>query len=221
MQPEEFPHLKININLPNNEIASALSHCSRLNTVRLDADDILHPSFIPSVSAQTKNAEGVVTLGALALPMITLSRREDGGLNCMVDRRGHRKNAKHMYHFSLGQTVSLPYDLWLSKTPGQLAWGNHVHVEGTLRQTFKGSKVSSVDFKDDPGYYMITSLSGHFPFQHPPACDVDKLRVDGGVKELLKGGISSVPRLSAEEFNENLFVRKKEVPGRPGGTWWR
>ena len=138
-----------------------------------------------------------------------------------MSRRGQKPGAEDPYHFSLGQTVSVPYGLWRSKSPGRMSWGNHVHVEQTLRTVFGEAKVSRADFERDPGYYTITSLSGHFPFQQPPACDLKGLDVDPDVRGMLEEGARYVPRLSAEEFNENFFVRDKQVPGRPEGTWWR
>ena len=170
----DFSNVELHVNPSKSTVIDSLSSCGRLNTVRLDADDILHPSFILNLADAAKSATGVVTYGAMSLPMLTLSRSESGALNCNQQHRGHRKGAKHLYHFSLGQTVSVPYNLWKEKAPATMNWGNHVHVEKTLRTTFQGTKVSAVDFKQDPGYYTITSLSGHFPFEHPKACNLER-----------------------------------------------
>ena len=55
----------------------------------------------------------------------------------------------------------------------------------------------------------------------PPPFAPRRLNVDPAVRSMLKDGAKYVPRLSAQEFNENFFVKDKQVPGRPAGTWWR
>ena len=161
-------------------------------------------------------------------------------------------------HASLGQTVSIPYDLWLKKTPGQLEWGNHMKVRFALKKKFK-TRVRVVDLKTMPGYYVLTSLSGHFPEVRPseershnlatpslvtkipaitlipfcdslrssqvhlPVCNFEELFVNPEIKDLLIINVESIPRLSAEEFNQNYFVsigHKGTVKRKPG-TWWR
>lgn len=117
----------------------------------------------------------------------------------------------------------MPVDLWKAKTPAQLQWGNHVHMIDMLKISFgKGEKIESIEFKQTPGYYMCTSLSGHFPSEHPLAYapNLSKLKIDPAVKRMLKKNKKHVPRLSAKEFNENFFVKDEQVPAKPEGTWW-
>lgn len=63
--------------------------------------------------------------------------------------------------------------------------GNHKHVRKTLEKMFR-VKVKSIQL-EETGYYVVTSLSSHFPIDVPlPTCDLDALHVDDAVKEMLK-----------------------------------
>ena len=54
----------------------------------------------------------------------------------------------------------------------------------------------------DLGYYMLTSLSGHFPYEKPKRCKLSA--VDHRIKKLLQDNFEAVTRLSAKEFNKRL-----------------
>ncbi|GMH65202.1 hypothetical protein TL16_g04141 [Triparma laevis f. inornata] len=89
-----------------------------------------------------------------------------------------------------------------------------------LKNSFgKGEKIESIEFKQTPGYYMRTSLSGHFPSEHPLAYapNLSKLKIDPAVKRMLKENKKHVPRLSAKEFNENFFCEGRAGACEAGG----
>ena len=182
------------------------------------------------VKAEDASEHGnVINYGSIKLDKIMLAKDENGTLGCRHER-GHSN--PYRYQYSLGQTVSLLTEDWLNYMPGRTSFGDHTKVHKSLRtlmgenESSGGKVVKKVEI-DNPGYYMITSLSGHFPDKKrrvPTTCKVlnnnDGIDIDRRVVKLLKDNINAVPRLSAEEFNENIFVVKK-LPQRPKGTWWR
>ena len=50
----DFPNLILHMNPSKKIIIESLSSCTRLNTVRLDADDIIHPDYIETLTSETE-----------------------------------------------------------------------------------------------------------------------------------------------------------------------
>ncbi|GMH79664.1 hypothetical protein TrLO_g1232 [Triparma laevis f. longispina] len=215
----------------NPQKHSVKSHedCERATFVRLDADDIISPSYLSLLSSEVKvqyeiEFGRVPNFGARELDQITMSRNKQANGKYTLGCKHIHREAEQL-QFSLGQAVSIFVKDLLEHMPGTDSFGNHVHVSETLQDIVvkKGQKKKKVAqlFISKPGYYTMTSLSGHFPSNKPKKCDLTGHSIDERIIKLLKKDLANVPKLSAKEFNENHYVRNKSLRPMPEGTWWR
>lgn len=227
VDPLKYPRVSIYQPKAASDVISVVKDrdCERATFVRLDADDVLSPTYLKRLNLALREQEDieagcVINYGSIKLDKIVMARREDGSLGCEHSVREHRPDSRDKYQFSLGQAVSILVEDWLTYMPGRTSFDDHRYVKKTLQSLMKEEKgkVKRIQIHD-PGYYMLTSLSGHFPYEKPETCELSD--VDHRIEKLLQDNFNAVPKLSAKEFNENVFVVEKQLPERANGTWWR
>ena len=210
VDPLKYPHVSIHKNKAASDVISVGQGSGRRASdfVRLDADDVLSPTYLKLFNLAVREQEEikagrVINYGSIKLDKIIMARHKDGSLGCEHSVRKHRPDSRDKYQFSLGQAVSILVEDWLTYMPGRTSFGDHRYVKETLQQLLKKKKdkVKRVQIQDS-GYYMLTSLSGHFPYEKPKRCKLSA--VDHRIKKLLQDNFEAVTRLSAKEFNKRL-----------------
>ena len=227
------PDMHINTTAALNEevIPSLLQEhsCNVATMIRVDADDMLHPTIFDtiqhkwkdikwnstnsSVSEEHKHSGGAMVIGNSLWTSIILSPPGKGGINCLTAER------LKTFFSSTGLSVTVPVSV-LNKIRNKfLVYSRHTVLANRTSTYMKRMGLQTVIIDHSPlGIISMTPVSGHYLDIYQSAdsplrkCSQNYLISELGndLGRVVWNARYAIPRLTNAEWKQNVFVKTND-----------
>ena len=226
------PDMHINTTAVLNEevIPSLLQEhsCNVATMIRVDADDMLHPTIFDTIQhkwkdikwnstnssvSDHKHSGGAMVIGNSLWTSIILSPPGKGGINCLTAER------RKTFFSSTGLSVTVPVGV-LNKIRNKfLVYSRHTVLANRTRTDMKRMGLQTVIIDHSPlGIISMTPVSGHYLDIYQSAdsplrkCSQNYLISELGndLGRVVWNARYAIPRLTNAEWRQNVFVKTND-----------
>jgi len=229
------PDMHINTTTVLNEevIPSLLQEhsCNVATMIRVDADDMLHPTIFDTIQHKWKDIKwnstnssvseehkhgggaGAMVIGNSLWTSIILSPPGKGGINCLTAER------RKTFFSSTGLSVTVPVGV-LNKIRNKfLVYSRHTVLANRTRTDMKRMGLQTVIIDHSPlGIISMTPVSGHYQDIYQSAdsplrkCSQNYLISELGndLGRVVWNARYAIPRLTNAEWRQNVFVKTND-----------
>ena len=226
------PDMHINTTAVLNEevIPSLLQEhsCNVATMIRVDADDMLHPTIFDTIQhkwkdikwnstnssiSDHKHSGGAMVIGNSLWTSIILSPPGKGGINCLTAER------RKTFFSSTGLSVTVPVEV-LNKIRNKfLVYSRHTVLANRTRTDMKRMGLETVIIDHSPlGIISMTPVSGHYLDIYQSAdsplrkCSQNYLISELGndLGRVVWNARYAIPRLTNAEWKQNVFVKTND-----------